>query len=60
MTQQISFVATLPATESAIKVHGQSGMRITLDVPESEVRKGHVLRILTMREKQMTVTVEER
>ena len=34
--------------------------RITLDVPETEVQKGEVLRMLTMREKQMKVTVEER
>jgi len=52
-----SFLASFPAIQSAIKVYGdRQGMRIQLDIPESEM--GEALKLLMWREMVLRVTVE--
>jgi len=51
----IVFLANFPAIQSAIKI-GQDGMRIQLDIPESEM--GNALGLLAWRDKVLRVRVE--
>lgn len=52
-----TFLASFPPIMSAIKVYGSGdGMRIQLDIPETEM--GNALDILTMRQQRLRVTVE--
>ena len=52
-----SFLAAFPAIQSAIKVYGdRQGMRVQLDIPESEM--GEALKLLMWREQVLRVTVE--
>ena len=52
-----TFLAAFPAIQSAIKVYGdRQGMRIQLDIPESEM--GEALQMLMWREMVLRVTVE--
>ena len=52
-----SFLAAFPAIQSAIKVYGdKQGMRVQLDIPESEM--GEALKLLMWRERVLRVTVE--
>ena len=51
----IEFLASLPPIQSAIKV-GQDGMRIQLDVPESEM--ANAIGIMAMRNVALRVRVE--
>ena len=52
----VSFLASFPPIQSAIKV-GQDGMRIQLDIPESEMPKA--IGLLGMRECVLVVTVQK-
>lgn len=52
----VIFLANFPPIQSAIKV-GQDGMRIQLDIPESEMVRAVLL--LALREKVLKVTIEE-
>lgn len=55
--QSITFLAYIPALQSAIQIHGGGdGMRLRLDVPEVEVP--NALPLVTMRECVLRVTVE--
>ncbi len=54
--QSIVFLANFPAIQSAIKI-GSDGMRIQLDIPETEM--GNAVALLTMRDKVLRVTVVE-
>lgn len=55
--QPVSFVAFMPAIQTAIQVHGnRDGMRVQLDIPESEL--GTAARLLLWRGKGLKVTVE--
>lgn len=57
MDDAASFLASFPAIQSAIKVYGdRQGMRIQLDIPESEM--GEALKLLMWREMVLRVTVE--
>ena len=57
MGESASFRAAFPAIQSAIKVYGdRQGMRIQLDIPESEM--GEALQMLMWREMVLKVTVE--
>lgn len=51
----IAFLASFPPIQSAIKV-GSDGMRIQLDIPETEVP--NAIDLLAMRGKVLRVTVE--
>lgn len=37
MKEEVVFLAIIPGIASAIKLHGDAGMRITFDVDESQV-----------------------
>ena len=59
MTDSATFRATFPPIQSAIKIYGdETGMRIQLEIPESDMAQA--VKLLTMRGKvlQVTVTVE--
>ena len=57
MADPITFLASFPGIMSAIKVTGSGdGMRIQLDVPESEM--GQAVGLLLLRECVLKVTIE--
>jgi hypothetical protein len=51
----ITFLASFPPIQSAIKV-GIDGMRIQLDIPESEI--GNAVALLALRDRVLRITVE--
>jgi hypothetical protein len=51
----VTFLASFPAIQGAIRV-GLDGMRIALDIPESEM--ANAVRLVTMRDMVLKVTVE--
>jgi len=53
----VSFRASIPPTETAIKVHGEGGARMQLDISEQDL--GSFLPALVMRGKVLRVTLEE-
>lgn len=55
MGEPITFLATFPAIQSAIKV-GDDGMRIQLQIPESEMPSAVAL--IAMRDKVLKVTID--
>jgi hypothetical protein len=57
MVDKVEFLATFPPILSAIKTTGNNdGMRIQLDIPETEI--GEAIHLLLMRQKVLKVTVE--
>jgi hypothetical protein len=53
-----TFLASFPPIMTAIKVFGSGdGMRIQLDIPESEM--GNALELLTMRQCVLRITIEK-
>lgn len=55
--EKTTFLASFPPIQTAIKVHGSGdGMRIQLDIPESEMAEA--LKLLMWRESVLKVTVE--
>ena len=57
-SDKVSFLATFPAISSAIKVDGAGGMRIQLDIPESEMSEA--VKLLLYRQSVLNITVEPR
>ena len=53
----IEFICNLPHTNTAIQVHGQDGMRITLDIPTEQIP--NALGAVTLQGKLIRVTMEE-
>lgn len=53
----VEFRATIPLTETAIKVHGDGGARLMLDVAETDL--GSFLPVLTLRGKVLIVRLRE-
>lgn len=53
----VTFRATIPCIETAIKVHGEGGARMILDIAESDL--AGFLTAVTMRGKRLTVTLQE-
>ena len=53
--QSVTFPATIPPIETAIKVHGEGGARMLLDIAESDL--GAFLPALAMRGKRLAVTL---
>ena len=51
-----SFLASIPEIQSAIKVGGD-GMRLQLDIPESEMEKA--MPVFGMRRRVLAVTIED-
>jgi len=57
VTDRAEFLASFPPIQSAIKVYGdKQGMRIQLDIPESEMAEA--VSILQWRERVLRVTIE--
>jgi hypothetical protein len=56
-TRQCSFPATIPPTETAIKIHGEGGARLQLDIAETDLAA--FLPALAFRGVRLTVTLEE-
>lgn len=57
MSDNATFKAAFPVIQSAIKVRGDcGGMRIQLDIPESEMAEA--IKILAWRMKVLQVTIE--
>ena len=54
--ERIEFEASIAPLDSGIKV-GQSGARVQIDIPESEMPS--IVRLLLMRGKPLKITVEE-
>jgi hypothetical protein len=54
--RKVTFVASIPPTETAIKIHGDGGARMILDVAESDL--GGFLPALVMRGHVLKVTLE--
>ena len=53
----MTFLAAFPSIQSAIKITGAGdGMRIQLDVPESQM--GNAIELLAWRQRVLKVTVE--
>lgn len=55
---EVTFPATIPPTENAIKVHGEGGARLILDIAETNM--GAFLPALAMRGKRLSVKLTER
>ena len=53
----VTFPATIPPTETAIKIHGDGGARIILDIADSNLVK--FLPAIRFRGMQIKVTFEE-
>jgi hypothetical protein len=55
MPEPVRFLASFPQVLAALKI-GQDGMRIQLDIPESEMDQAR--RLLDMRGQVLVITVE--
>ncbi len=55
--KSVTFRATIPPMETAIKIHGEGGARMQLDIAESDL--GGFLPALVMRGKSLLVTLSE-
>jgi len=53
----VTFRASIPPLETAIKIHGEGGARLQLDIAESDI--AGFLPALVMRGKVLRVTLEE-
>jgi hypothetical protein len=56
-TDAVTFPATIPPTETAIKIHGDGGARMILDIAESDL--GRFIPALAYRGKRLDVTLQE-
>jgi hypothetical protein len=57
MPDRIAFLATFPPIQTAIKISGNGdGMRIQLDIPESEM--GNAVELLGLRDVVLKVQIE--
>ncbi len=54
--EPVSFPATIPPSETAIKVHGEGGARLQLDISEADLPA--FLPALAMRGWRLSVTVQ--
>jgi hypothetical protein len=50
-SEAVEFLCSYPPIQSAIKLDGQGGARIQLDIPESEI--GNFIKAMTWRGKRM-------
>jgi hypothetical protein len=53
--EEVKFLASFPPIQSAIKIDGQGGARIQLDIPEIEM--GNFIRAMMWRGKRLTITL---
>ncbi len=52
----VSFIASIPPIETAIKIHGQEGARFILDIADTEL--GNFFPVTLLRGKVLRVTIE--
>jgi len=52
----VSFVASIPPIETAIKIHGQEGARLVLDVADSDL--GDFFPVTLLRGKVLRITID--
>ncbi len=52
----VQFIASIPPIETAIKIHGQEGARLILDVSDKEL--GRFFPVTLMRGKILKVTID--
>jgi len=57
MKRLVTFTASIPPIETAIKIHGDGGARVLLDIAEDNL--AGFLPATAMRGKILTVTLEE-
>ena len=57
LPDSVDFLASFPPTATAIQMHGDGGMRITLDISETDVPKA--LPVMQWRGTVMEVTIRE-
>lgn len=57
MSEPITFLASFPNIQTAIRVAGDGGARILLDIPEDEMPA--IVRLMLMRGKVIRVTIED-
>ncbi len=55
-TEKVSFIASIPPIETAIKIHGEEGARLTLDIADSEL--GNFFPVTLLRGKILRVVIE--
>ena len=55
MTDEVRFRAVFPSTQSAVRFHGAGGMRIQLDIPESEMSRA--VDLVAWRQRVLVVTI---
>ena len=53
--QEAKFSAVLPSVGNAIRIHGESGTRVLLDIPDSDIAE--VLKLVAWRACELEVTV---
>ena len=56
-SKAVKFEATIPPIETAIKLHGDGGARMMLDISDGDL--GEFLQTLKLRGKRLRVTLEE-
>ena len=56
-SRNVTFRASIPPMETAIKIHGEGGARLQLDIAESDL--GGFLPALVMRGKVLLVTLAD-
>jgi len=56
-SKSVTFPATIPPMETAVKIHGEGGARIMLDV--AEINLGKFLPAIAFRGKNISVTFTE-
>ncbi len=54
--EPLTFLASLPPTDGALKAHGDGGFRLLLDIPDSEAPA--FVRLLLYRQMVLRVTVQ--
>lgn len=58
MSEPLVFLATIPPIQTAIKVAGDGGARVQIDIPESEAEA--IKAILDLRGGELIITVQRR
>ena len=56
-SKSVTFLASIPLVETAVKIHGDGGARLMLDVAEADL--GGFLPALAYRGKRLRITIEE-
>jgi hypothetical protein len=58
--EDIRFIASLPQTASVIKVDGNGGCKVTLEVPDSDIAQALLMTMLRGQVFEVTITPLEK